>query len=183
MPLDDSALDDAIQGLIAGVTGLDGTLVRPLYSNPPLPEPELSVNWMAVGIAETDDVGYPALQHVGATATADGYDKLTQNEELRFLVASFGPLAHAYLMLLRDGLNVPQNIQALKAQGIKYTGASTPVRLPRLRAQQFQYRWDCQIIFQRARSRVYPILDIKSATVNLRDDSGQLNATITVEKP
>src|SRR5450830_286484 len=84
-PVDDAALDAVLQGFVAGVTGLPGSLVRPRWQPTVPKQPPLDANWCAIGVTDTDPDAVPTILHNGA---GNGVDNLYRNEVITVL-ASF----------------------------------------------------------------------------------------------
>ncbi|WP_217284496.1 phage neck terminator protein [Pseudomonas nitroreducens] len=59
----DEALEDILQPMVVGITGLPGKMVRPRWQpgNPKQPEP--NVNWCAIGVMHTKQDANPAIEH------------------------------------------------------------------------------------------------------------------------
>jgi hypothetical protein len=56
-PLDGDDLEDYIQQFVAGVAGMDGTLVRPRWQPEPSNIPDFDVTWCATGITHKRPIG------------------------------------------------------------------------------------------------------------------------------
>lgn len=180
-PLEDAALDAALQASIVGITGLDGSLVRPRWQNPPPKQPDPSVDWCAVGVlAFTSDAG-PYITHISGPLTTDpSADFELRHEEFEVLTSFYGPNARKYTAILRDGLGIPQNLEPLKAQGL-YFVESLPQRVaPEFLNQQWVRRVDMGLRLRRMVSRAYGINNILTADVHIEDDSGHIDETVIV---
>ncbi len=159
-PEEDAALEDILQGMVSGITGIAGKFVRPRWQTLPPKQPEPSVNWCAIGVHETKTIANPAVVHDG---TDDGNDRYQMHEELSLLVTLYGPSAQGYASILRDGIFIPQNAEAIKAKGMAFVGASDVLPVPELVNQQWIRRYDLFIRMRRQVVRVYPVLNILSA--------------------
>lgn len=62
-PVEDDKLTDILQELVAGITGLAGTLVRPRWQPRPDPLPAYNVNWVGMGISDRQSDAFPSVQH------------------------------------------------------------------------------------------------------------------------
>lgn len=78
--LQDDVLTDLFQEVVVKVTNMDPTLVRPRWQPSPPAQPDVSVSWAAIGIAETRPDVFPSITHLaqtygqilgGAVATAE----------------------------------------------------------------------------------------------------------------
>jgi hypothetical protein len=160
-PLENDAWIDFLQTLVAGVTGLDGTLVRPRWQRqPPNQPPSLDTTWAAIGITSTEADWMPALIHVD---TGDGYDAFQRMEMATLLCSFYGPQCAEYASLLRDGLSIEQNIVALRQNAVGVVEVQDFVRAPELFRNQFRDRMDVSVIFRREIRRNYPVLTLLSA--------------------
>lgn len=182
-PIEGDVLYDFVHDLIAGVTGLDGTLVRPRYQAEPPNIPDADVAWCAFGIMTRDADTFPAVKR---DPSGDGSDVLQRQEELSVL-ASFYDLgssgqADFYATLLRDGLAIAQNREVMQGAGwgLGYTGDLTPV--PSLLKERWLYRVDLSMRLRRQIDRTYPVLNLESAGGTIITESG-LEEDFLVENP
>lgn len=157
-PLDDVALRRFMHGVIAGVTGLTSDKVRPAWQpNPPV-RPGIEVNWSAYAIVnQVPEAGtaYQAMQ-------ADDSYKMKRHESFDVLVSMYGPLCQAYAGILRDGLEIAQNREALYLASMAYVGASATTHVPELVNDRWFDRADITLTFRREIVRDYPILPFVS---------------------
>lgn len=161
--LADAALEDLLQGVVAGITGLPGAMVRPRWqpTNPKVPEP--NVDWCAIGIMRTTPDAGPAIIHDGA---GDGSDQYQRHQELVLLASFYGPNAQGYGQILSDGLSIPQNMETLRVNGFGLIEVGDMTPAPDLVNQQWVHRYDMRIRLRRQIVRTYPILNILSADTN-----------------
>lgn len=159
-PPEDDQLEDILQAMVVGISGLPGPMVRPRWQTKPPKQPEPDVNWCAVGVHETKTIANPAIDHDGSD---DGHDQYQMHEELQVLCTFYGPQAQAYASILRDGIFITQNSEAIKAQRMAFYGASDIRPVPELVNQQWVRRYDLFIQMRRQVVRVYPVLNILSA--------------------
>ncbi len=167
-PLEDADLDAQFQQAVAGITGLPGQNVRPRWqpTNPKQPEP--SVNWCAIGVMDiTPDAG-PYLKHIGA---GQGQDDLNRHEQIELACTFYGPQAQRYAAALRDGLALPQNIEALNQVGIAFVECQPFRPVPELVNQQWIRRYDMALTFRRQVKRTYGVLNVLSADAVLISDA------------
>jgi hypothetical protein len=162
-PLDDDALADFIGSIIRGITGLSAGLARPRWQPNPPKQPDNSVNWCAFGItAQTPDADpYQALAIDGSVTTQTRY------ESLSVLCSWYGPNASSMAGKLRDGLDVAQNREAMRAQGLALQSMSGQTRVPELINDVWFDRVDITINLQRQVSRQYGTLSLLSASGEL----------------
>lgn len=192
-PIADQALDVALQGIVAGVTGLPGNLVRVAWQPIPPKQPEYSVNWAAVGTStiasDTNDTQIfnpatvsrlsttpggitPGSAVVGGSLMAssialNGFVQAVENERIRVLVSFYGPLANSYARTLRAGIKIGQNREALFHinSGLMEIGELHWV--PELVNNEWIRRVDFDFIISRAITRIYAIDAIESAEAGL----------------
>ena len=107
--IDGQALRRFLQSVIVGVTGLNATLVRPMWQQNPPPIPSIDVDWCGFAImTQRPEKGafHEQLNAGGAT--------LLRHEELDLLCAFYGPNCLVNAGLLRDGLElIAQNREQL----------------------------------------------------------------------
>lgn len=159
-PSEDTDLEDVLQAMVVGISGMAGKFVRPRWQEKPPKQPEPDVNWCAVGVHNTKTIANPAIDHEGSD---DGHDQYQMHEELEVLCSFYGPQAQAYASILRDGIFIPQNGEAVKALRMAFYGASDIRPVPELVNQQWVRRYDLFIHMRRQVVRVYPVLNILSA--------------------
>lgn len=157
---EDADLEDVLQPMVVGISGLSGPMVRPRWQEKPPKQPEPDVNWCAIGVHNTKTVANPAIDHDGSD---DGHDQYQMHEELEVLCSFYGPQAQAYASILRDGIFIPQNSEAVKALRMAFYGASDIRPVPELVNQQWVRRYDLFIYMRRQVVRAYPVLNILSA--------------------
>lgn len=174
-PLEGQALQDFIQEIVVGITGLDGTMVRPRYQSEPAVIPDAGTAWCAIGVGSRKSDTFPYVAHQSGATLDDGDDYMQRQEQLE-IIASFydlgvNGLADQYASLLRDGLLIAQNLEVLQANGwgLGYTGDLSPV--PVVINTRWQYRVDLVFNLRRQIDRTYPILNIKSAQGTIQANS------------
>lgn len=166
-PLEDDALDDLFQTLIAGLTGLPGDLVRPRWQVKPPKQPAPSVDWCAVGVTRQERDAGPVITHDPLASGGLGQDKVKRHEELGVLVSFYGPNAGKYAGLVADGAGILQNNELLQSNLVVFVNSDTIRQVPELVAEQWVKRRDLPLRFRREVVRVYPILNIVSATAEI----------------
>lgn len=152
--LDNNALKRFIHGVLAGVTGIDNTLVRPSYQANPPPIPDLNVNWAAFAITNKRTVAQPWFSQ------GDGDGTLSSNELFDVLVTFYGPDCMGYAAVLRDGLQIQQNSDALVAAGMAVLGTTDITYIPELINDRWFERADITVNLNRDLSRTYDILTL-----------------------
>lgn len=163
-PEEDLALDVILQGMVAGITGLDGAMVRPRWQPVQPRVPEADVTWCAVGVTLIRPDDNAAITH---DPTGDGADNLVRHEDIELLATFYGPQAAMRAAMLRDGLQIAQNREALTASGIGFVTAGDVRAVPELVNQQWIRRQDLPITLRRIVRRTYPVLNILSAPVSI----------------
>jgi hypothetical protein len=153
---EDATVDAFLQRMVVGVTGLPGTLVRPRWQPVPPKMPEYNVNWCAIGVVREYPCGEPYIFHV---STGDGADEGTRFVDMSVLTSFYGPNARAYANMLRDGLAIEQNREAMFLINWNIKSTDMPSRsVPELLNQQWYNRVDCEIPMIRAVRSIYPVL-------------------------
>jgi hypothetical protein len=148
-----------LQQVFVGISGLDGDHVRPKWQrNPPKPPSDIDENWLAIAIvSNTPD----ANAFVGQDELGNG---LTQrHEELEMQCSFYGVLADDLASLVRDGFQVPSNLEGLRSANMGYVGVSQAMRVPDLVNEQWRDRIEVSVFLRREIMRVYPILTFITA--------------------
>ncbi|KAF1069151.1 MAG: hypothetical protein GAK45_01172 [Pseudomonas citronellolis] len=156
----DEALEDILQPMVAGITGLPGKFVRPRWQPGTPKQPEPDVDWCAIGVMQTKQDANPAIEHDGS---GDGEDKYQRHQDLILLATFYGPSAQGYGQRLSDGISIPQNREALKALNMDFVEAGELIAATDLVNQQWVRRYDLRIRLRRKIERTYPVLNILSA--------------------
>jgi hypothetical protein len=168
VPPDDVDLDNLLQELVAGVTGLPGEMVRPRWQPTVPKQPEPTENWCAMGVSvQTNDSG-PAIRHDPA---GDGSDTYTRHQQIDLMCSFYGPSAKGYAQRLADSISIPQNGEQLALNGMKFVSASDIQPAPALINQQWNRRYDLTLVLRRKITRTYPVLNLLSAEVQSTTDS------------
>lgn len=160
VPLEDLALILVFQGLVVGMTGLDGSLVRPRWQPKPPNMPANDVSWCALGIQDQQGDTFAYIEHDGRGA---GQDILQRNEIVEMLCSFYGPNAGMNASLVRDGLSIAQNREPLQLNGMGLISVEPFRAVPALINNQWYNRLDMPIFVRREILRTYPVLNILSA--------------------
>lgn len=176
-PDEDGALDAAFQKAIAGITSLDGSMVRPRWQPVVPKQPEPNIDWCAFGVMQQVSQNGPYIRH---DADGMGSDTLQRHEDISVLATFYGPNCKRYANALSDGLHIPQNYEALRLGGVSFIDTG-PVRpLPEFVNQQWIKRADIPLRFRRQVSRTYSVLNILAADVTFVSDKPWVIGTIHV---
>lgn len=172
-PLEGQLFDRFIQQVVAAITGLDGTLVRPRWQAEPPNLPPLGTDWCAVG-----PVGFDADQYANVVHT-DGQDAIYRQERVELLLSFYGPDGAEKAARWRDGLSVAQNREVLVLNDMQVQQLGPIRRVPALIAERWQDRYDISTVIVRAVHRVYPVLNLISGSGTLLTDTDpQLTADL-----
>lgn len=147
-------LDDILQALFVGLSGLDGTLVRPRWQTVTPKQPAIDVNWCAVGVTELTSDAYPA--------TTGG--AFVRHQGIQVLASFYGPFGMVYAMQAQDGIVLPQNLEFLQSYLMTYSNTDTIRQVPELVNQQWVKRYDVPMRFKRQVKRTYAVQNFSSAS-------------------
>lgn len=184
------ALDDLLGDVVAGVTGLDRTLVRPRWqpttatTNSPT-QPPAENDWVAVGVVRRRADANPYVRHSPSTDADPGYDETQRHEVLEVLVSCYGPDAADLASALRDALEgEAQNRDALRAAGLDLRSVGEVVAVPELvNGQRWLYRADVRLTVARNVVRRYNVTDLVSAGGTVASDAGTTTPFATPPLP
>jgi hypothetical protein len=151
-------LDQFLQGILVGLSELSGSFVRPKFQQQPPLNPDINVNWISFGVSRSvpDSFAFTGFD------SENNYQYQMQ-ETLEVAVGFHGPNALDTAYLVRDGFQIPQNLQALEAGLMGYTGVSSALRVPELVNERWFDRYEMTIFLRRETQRTYPVVNILSA--------------------
>jgi hypothetical protein len=159
----DQALEDVLQDLIVGLTGLAGNMVRPRYQPKPPGTPEQNVPWAAFSASiEGADWNPVVVSDPNANAGA-GEHRLARSEDVGLSVSFYGPGAWALATVMRDGFGVAQNRDAVEAKGLKFVECASLVYAPFQLKDVWVKKTDLKVFFRRWVTRTYGIRNFASA--------------------
>lgn len=152
-------LNQFLQTVLVGISGLDGPLVRPKWQVAPAKQPDIGVSWMAFGVVSNtpDANSYVALNDSGVNTSQ-------RHEQLDIQCAFYGPEAMTYAALLRDGFQIQQNLEALRTADMGFVSTGSMLHIPELVNERFIDRIEMGVVLRREIKRVYAILSFVSAT-------------------
>jgi hypothetical protein len=169
--LNDSAIADLLHGWIAGITGIDNTLVRPRWQQEQPNIPDINVDWCAFGITEKTNPGNPFEVHYPASVNyPDGYNELRRHQDFSALITLYGINAEKNAMVLSSGIFVAQNNEVLNGYGIFVTGHGQSTTIPELIKNKWVFRVDLTIDFRRQITLDYPVLNILSSESDIKNE-------------
>ncbi len=151
-------LTQFLQGVIVGLTGLEGKLVRPKWQKEPpkqLPNPE--DNWCAFAVIVTNPDANAYLQEV------DNESRLQRHEDLQLICSFYGSLSNENASILRDSFQITQNRDELTANNFGFTGVSSSTYVPELINNRWFPRTDITVTLKRRVDRRYAIEEFVSA--------------------
>lgn len=179
-PANDDALEDILQAAVVGITGLDGSLVRPRWQPGNPKQPEASVDWCAFGVTETEpEDGTAYVAHDGNANGGLGQDNLQRHESFRVLASFYGPNAAGYAQRLRDGLYIAQNREELAASLIAFVNTDTIRQVPEFVNNQWVKRYDLSVNFRRKVERAYAIQNLASAGITEHIETAIIQVDVT----
>ena len=168
-PLSITALEDAWHDIIVGITGIDNTLVRPSRQVDPVKQPAHGVDWCAFEITRVRSDPWPDVRHV---SDSQGHDVVTDHDVYRLGAVFYGPGSDINAGLLRRGICVWQNREALRAESIAVQSVGDPVSVPELDSMSWRQRVDLDIVFIVESVGSYAVLNLLRSTGPIKGDDG-----------
>jgi hypothetical protein len=164
--VDDRDLRRVIHGFIVGVTGLDEEKVRPAWQKSPAAIESNGVDWCAFALNN-----FEAGQAYQVYSNADDDTAFEQHETFDVVASFYGDNCERYSAMIRDGLQLGQNREALWLQSVSLVNAPKITHVPELVNTVWQDRCDVVIGFARTYTRRYDILSFLSADGDVITDT------------
>ena len=165
-PLEGNALENAFQALVAGITGLDPTLVRPRWQPDPPNQPDFATTWAAIGITESDDDRFVYT----VQKDADNI-QMERDQVLRVMFSFYGPNAQSMLDRFQDGIALDRNREdILHTAGIKLVEIMKARQLPALLKEKWVKRLDVEGVFRRRKVRLYGVPAVVGGGIGLDNE-------------
>ena len=162
-PAEDAAFDTALQAVVVAVTGLPSNMVRPRWQLVAPPQPEPEADWCAIGVVDETPEDNTYSRHDYTAAAGNGETTTQTNVTVQILASFYGVNAKGYAALMRDGLMIAQNREALTVQSVSLVAMPDPVLfVPTMLNERAYPRADVRFRLRRAMVRVWPIRNIKS---------------------
>ncbi len=177
-------LDSLLRSILAGITGISGTLglIRALWQPTPPTIPEPTVNWIAFGIQNiTPEAGqsYLAQEEITEDQVTTEQARLSTHDSIEVLVQVYGPSCMLYALNIRDALQLGQNREQLYLAGMAFAAASNVTRVPELVGDRWYDRADITLTFRRHAERTYRVLSFVQAVgdINSADFETEIPTT------
>jgi hypothetical protein len=167
MSLEDEALNEFLQGVVVGIVGLAGNLVFQRWQPEPPNYPDFGTDWAAVGDTTRDRDTFASVTH------NESGDAVRRNERLTVLASFYGPNARSNAEKLAMGLQIAQNLEAMKAQGYNLVEVLEPVITADLQNERWVPRIDQPFKLVRGVTYTYPVLDLLGAQVEAIPSDGE----------
>jgi hypothetical protein len=166
--IEDLALDEFLQSLVVGITGLAGSLVRPRWQPVQLPQPPQAATWAAIGVIDERDQGASVIHF----DLGNGYDEETHHVLIEVMVSFYGPSSRGLANLFRDGLNIAQNREQLQLNDMGLVDVDRAVNAPEIVNEVWRQRVDVTFRLRMARISRYAVLNLLSAQGEIVPESG-----------
>lgn len=172
-------IEQFIQTVLVGISGLTNTFVRPKYQSAPPKNPDVDVDWMAyaINISKADTYAFVSAPQI------DGTTYLNRQERLELQCSFVGPNALSNYSIVRDGFQIPQNLEALLLANMGFQEMTEALRGPDLVNERWVTRFESTIILVRQVVRTYPILSFTSASGTVHTVIGQTNYDLNWQAP
>lgn len=184
VPPSAETIERALQTMTVALSGIPGPLVRPRWQPTPPVQPPPEITWASVGVSRVEMDDYPSIVHDGATTwpgmPAPGVDRMQRHGTVTVMATFYGPAAEDAAGQMRDALYVPQNWEPMSPLQMKLRTVRDLARVPELVNQQWLNRIDLVLEFRVQLDRVYPIMNLNGADVNLRTDNGMPDTPVSV---
>jgi hypothetical protein len=186
-PAEGQTLFRFLQQWFVGLSGLDGTMVRPQYQAVLPSIPDDGIGWMSFRITTEDGDRFPYIVHKGDQPDDNGSDELQRHETLNILCSFYdtGDTGNADLLmrLVRDNSAIPQNREVLLPALMQLAYVGDAVVVPVIVKTKWLYQVDLPVLIRRQVVRSYPVLNVLSMVGTLKFDTGAKDKPLAVNPP
>ena len=151
-------LQEFLQTILVGISGIQGDLVRPKEQINPPKMPDILTNWIAFHVNESvpDANAYNGLNSAGQSQSQ-------RQERLELALSIYGPDSFEISRVVRDGLWVQQNLELMRAYGMGLVEVSRIIHMPELINERWFQRFDMSVFLNMETLRTYRVLPLESA--------------------
>lgn len=169
-PSADDALDDALHSTLAGVLGtIPKSFIRPRWQAEPPNLPQKPTDWVAFGVVRSE------FDRNAAQVMRDDGQLEVQRDELLYCMLSFyGPKAMGYQTRFRDGIEVSQNRDLLRAAGIGVVELQDPAIIPDLSKQTWVRKVESMLVLRRRTVNLYQVRSLIDLSDSFLDNEQYL---------
>lgn len=166
LPLNDIDLRRFFHDVIAGITGLENTLVIPAWQRNPPPIPKIETDWCAYSFTRQVADNEPAQVQI-----SDLLCEMRTNEQIDLLCTFYGDNAQSLCSALRDGIYISQNREPMLLAGMGLVGVDAMQHVPEMKNERYYDRYDLTINIRREIRRQFPILTLLKAQGTIYADN------------
>ena len=167
LPLTGGSIDGldlrrAIGAVLVGISGIDGTLVRPSWQQNPPPIPGIDVNWIAFFIQERrgDSNSYQQVQDSESSF-------LSRHEDLDILLSFYGVDCLQIAANVREGFELTQNNEIMLTNGLAFVRMGAITHIPELINDRYFDRADSVLTLRHEITKNYSILSFEKEQVTI----------------
>lgn len=133
---------------------------------------QVSITAVEIGVSGNDftlEAASSAIELSGATLSNGGvFNNQTQrHEDLEIQCAFYGPNSDDFGALVRDSLQIQQNLESLRSANMGFVEASELMHVPDLLNERWVDRYEMSVFLRREIQRVYPVLSFVSVGGNI----------------
>ena len=170
--LEDDELDDFLQALVVGISGLPGPMVRPRWQEQEPNLPPEGTDWAAIGVMTREGDTYSVEHHEPGSPGVPPSSDIIRHETLNVVATFYGPNCQGNGALFRDGLGLAQNREVLFAAQMGLRSIGQLGRNPEMVKGKWLGKADVPFSIRRAIVRNYPVLNIRQLQGTLNTDDG-----------
>jgi hypothetical protein len=145
--------------VIMNILDFDATLVRPRWQIEPPNQPPLTTDWISFGIIKNTYDTYSYKEY-----NADGYC-VNKYHNFVILISFYGPDCAKNELLLRQGLDIPQNREVISLFNQAFIELEDAINTSELVNGRWVQRLDVKMHIRRNMTIFYPVNDIESANI------------------
>lgn len=157
-------INHLIHDFIMGLTGIDKTLIRPMYQPNAPTIPAFGTDWIAYNVRESDSDNY-------SSQILNTDYELKRLAQLIVTISFYGSNSYTKIKQFKDALELTQNWEVMRQSGLMLSGSGNIIKVPELHNMRWLDRYNIEIAINQMTIKTAPIISLEkvSTTVAVND--------------